>query len=160
MVQTFFTLTETDILTTLEKIVTQYVKTAIHHMHFSSVTQNGLKSIQAFAVRLQSVAVDCKFICPNCQHDLSPISIKDQFILGLTSKSQQRPTSCKPQNQPYCKLKLSKQLLRSSSDYKMAQSFLLRNISTTQQAKHIQTNYLLMMWKFYSQITRIKQRII
>lgn len=87
MVQTFFTLTETDILTTLEKIVTQYVKTAIHHMHFSSVTQNGLKSIQAFAVHLQSVAVDCKFIYPNCQHDLSPISIKDQFILGLTSKS-------------------------------------------------------------------------
>ena len=79
-VQNFFILAEVDILTTLEKIVTHQANPAIHYMHFSSCTQNGQESIQDFAVRLQSV-VECEFKCPNCEHDLSPISIKSPIDL-------------------------------------------------------------------------------
>ena len=41
------------------------------------------KENQSFLIQLKSAAKDCEFTCPNCNTDLQPNHIKDQFIRGL-----------------------------------------------------------------------------
>ena len=74
---------ETTLLTTLESIVTKRVNPTIHRMTFASILQQEHESIQDFAIRLRSAAVNCEFSCPNCVTDLSKFHIKDQFVRGL-----------------------------------------------------------------------------
>ena len=54
-------------------------------MHFGNITQSPSESIQDYTVRLKSAAIDCEFSCPECQHDLAPLHVKDQFIRGLSN---------------------------------------------------------------------------
>ena len=42
-----------------------------------------------YTVQLKSTAIDCKFSCSNCQLDLVPIHVKDQFICGLFNNTLQ-----------------------------------------------------------------------
>jgi len=85
----FFTLNEDAILTTIEKIVTQQSNPSVHRLAFSNISQSETESIKDFLVRLKSTAKDCEFQCPNCQHDLLPLNVKDQFIRGLSNSMLQ-----------------------------------------------------------------------
>ena len=85
----FFTLNEDAILTTIEKIVTQQSNPSVHRLAFSNISQSETESIKDFLVRLKSTAKDCEFQCPNCQHDLLPLNVKDQFIRGLNNSMLQ-----------------------------------------------------------------------
>ena len=82
-VPNFFTSTEEDLLKILEKIVTKQSNPAVHRLTFSNVYQSDNESIKDYLVRLKTIALDCEFSCPNCQHDLLPTHVKDQFIRGL-----------------------------------------------------------------------------
>ena len=77
----FFASDETTLLA--KAIVTKRVNLTIHWMTFASIIQDEHESIQDFAIKLRSAAVDCEFSCPNCVTDLSKFHIKDQFIRGL-----------------------------------------------------------------------------
>ena len=83
----FLKLNEGDALKVLEPIVTVRSNPAVHRKAFGELVQEENQTIKNFVVRLRSVATDCAFQCPNpvCQHDLSSINIKDQFIRGLNN---------------------------------------------------------------------------
>ena len=38
---------------------------------------------------LRAIGTDCNFSCPHCEHDLSDIYIKDQFIRGIANEALQ-----------------------------------------------------------------------
>ena len=73
------------LLDMLKVLVTQKSNPMVHCISFSLVVQSGNESIQNYLVQLQSEAWDCDFICPNCNHDLSSVYIKDQFIRGIAN---------------------------------------------------------------------------
>ena len=79
----FFTMDETEILNTLEKIVTRQSNPSVHRLTFSNITQSDNETIHAFLIRLKSSAQDCEYSCPSCKFDLSSLHVKDQFIRGL-----------------------------------------------------------------------------
>ena len=85
----FFTTNPGKLLDMLEALVTQKSNPMVHRISFSSISQNDNESMQSYLIRLQSEARDCNFICPNCNHDLSNIYIKDQFIRGLANDALQ-----------------------------------------------------------------------
>ena len=87
----FLTLNETDALEVIEPLVTVRSNPAVHRKAFGELTQSENQSIKNFVVCLRSAATDCAFQCPNpaCQHDLSSINIKDQFIRGLHNSTLQ-----------------------------------------------------------------------
>ena len=87
----FLELDETAALKAIEPIVTVRSNPAVHRKAFGEILQDENQSIKNFVVRLRSAATDCAFQCPNpaCQHDLSPINIKDQFIRGLNNNTLQ-----------------------------------------------------------------------
>ena len=76
-------------LKTIEKIVTKLSNPAIHRFHFSELLQTECESIKDFLVRLNSIAKDCEFECPNCSHDLTSTNVKDQLIRGINNSSLQ-----------------------------------------------------------------------
>ena len=85
----FLTLGQDAIMDILEKIVTKRSNPTVHRMSFSSIVQSENESIKDFFVRLNSSAKDCEFTCPNCQYDLLPVNVKDQFTRGLRNSTLQ-----------------------------------------------------------------------
>ena len=55
----------------------------VHRITFTSISQHKDESIQQYLVCFRATATDCNFSCPHCEHDLSDIYIKDQFIRGI-----------------------------------------------------------------------------
>ena len=80
-----FSVTEETLLKTIEEIVTKHSNPTVHRMHFGSLTQEPNETVKEFLIRLKSAAKDCEFTCPNCNTDLQPIHVKDQFIRGLSN---------------------------------------------------------------------------
>ena len=85
----FFNTSPNKLLDMLEVLVTQKSNPMVHWISFSLIVQSGNESIQNYVVQLRSVAQDCCFICPNFNHDLSNVYIKDQYILGIADKALQ-----------------------------------------------------------------------
>ena len=79
---------ETQLLETLEQIVTKKSNPTVHRLHFSSLHQSETEPIEEF-VCSKSIAPDCKCTCPNFQHDIQEQHIKDQFIRGLFNETLQ-----------------------------------------------------------------------
>ena len=52
-------------------------------------TQGEDEPIQSYLVRLRATALDCNYMCPACEHDLSDIYFKDQLIKGVASDALQ-----------------------------------------------------------------------
>ena len=67
----FFSLSETEMLDSIEKIVTKRVNPAVHRMNFHNMMQGETESIQDFHTRLSSTAVDCESTCPECEVEIS-----------------------------------------------------------------------------------------
>lgn len=85
----FFTTNPDKLLEMTEALVTQKSNPMVHRMTFASISQHEDEPIQQYLVRLRSTAIDCNFSCPNCDHDLSDIYIKDQFIKGISNDTLQ-----------------------------------------------------------------------
>ena len=79
-------LPEDELLETIQLIVTKQTNPAVHRMNFRKIVQQENETIKEFTVRLRSAAIDCEFSCPSCEADISPPSIKDQFISGLNNE--------------------------------------------------------------------------
>ena len=45
--------------------------------------------MQNYLTRIRSAAVDCEFLCPECDLDISRIDIRDQFIQGIYNETLQ-----------------------------------------------------------------------
>ena len=88
-VSEIFQLFETDLLKSIESVVTKRSNPTVHRMHFGNITQSPSESIQDYIVWLKSTAIDCGFSCPRCQCDLVPPHVKDQFISGLFNNTLQ-----------------------------------------------------------------------
>ena len=82
----FFT-TDPDRL--LEALVTQKSNPMVHQITFASMSQHEDKPIQQYLVCLRATATDYNFSCPCCEHDLSDIYIKNQFIRGIANDALQ-----------------------------------------------------------------------
>ena len=85
----FLSLGETEAMKVIESTVTVRVNPAVHRKSFGEMRQGETETVKAFVVRLRSAACDCAFQCPSCEHDLSPINIKDQLIQGLVNSTLQ-----------------------------------------------------------------------
>ena len=85
----FLTFDEARALEVIETIVTVSANPAVHRKAFGDLFQGESESVKSFVVRLRSSACDCAFQCPNCEHDLSDVNIKDQFIRGLNNTTLQ-----------------------------------------------------------------------
>ena len=81
----FFTLSEKKMLETIENIVTKRINTAVHRKNFRNIVQED-ETIQNYLTRIRSAAVDCEFVCPECDLDISRVDIKDQFTQGLRNE--------------------------------------------------------------------------
>ena len=57
----------------------------VHWITFASKSEHEDKSIQQYLVHLRATAIDYNFSCPHCEHDLSDIYLKDQFIRGVAN---------------------------------------------------------------------------
>ena len=84
----FFSLDETEMLETIQGIVTKRVNPTVHRMNFSNIQQDD-SSIQDFHTRLRSAAVGCEFTCPHCELDISDSHIRMQFINGISNEMLQ-----------------------------------------------------------------------
>ena len=82
---TFLELNELDALACIEDLVPKLAKPTVNRKNFHSIKQNDNETIQEFVIRLKTAAPDCEFSCPNCNHDLSHLNIRDQFIIGLNN---------------------------------------------------------------------------
>ena len=67
----------------------------VHHLAFASISQGEDEPIQSYLVRLRATALDCNYMCPACEHDLSDIYIKDQLIKGVASDALQTDLQAK-----------------------------------------------------------------
>ena len=85
----FFTTDPDRLLEMIEVLVTQKSNPMVHWTTFTSISQHEDKPIQQYLVRLRATATDCNFSCPCCDHDLSNIYIKDQFIRGIANGALQ-----------------------------------------------------------------------
>ena len=85
----FTSLTEKEMLDTIEAIATKKSNPTVHRLSFANIHQSEGETIQNFLIRLKSTAQDCENSCPNCDHDLQELHIKDQFIRGLQSETLQ-----------------------------------------------------------------------
>ena len=79
----FFVLSKYAIFELLEKIVTKRSNPTVHRLGFSNLAQSKGEAVKDFVTRLKSHARACEFACPNCQHDLVAINVKDQLVRGL-----------------------------------------------------------------------------
>ena len=78
----FFTLSEDQLLTTLETIVTQHSNPAVHHLKFTSLTQSENESIENFVVTLKSVVPDCEFTFPTATTTCKTLILKINLLKG------------------------------------------------------------------------------
>ena len=85
----FFTTDPDKLLEMIEVLVTQRSNPKVHWTTFASMSQHEDESIQQYLVRLRASATNCNFLCPYCEHDLSDIYIKDQFIRGIANDTLQ-----------------------------------------------------------------------
>ena len=85
----FTSLTEKEMLDTIEAIATKKSNPTVHRLSFANIHQSEGETIQNFLIRLKSTAQDYVYSCPNCDHDLPELHIKDQFIRGLQSETLQ-----------------------------------------------------------------------
>ena len=81
----FFDIELKDLLSEIEKVVTQRANPMIHRVAFANLSQGDSESIQGFVIRLRSSAKDCEFSCPKCKADISDTYIQDQFICGVNN---------------------------------------------------------------------------
>ena len=86
--QEFFNTNPNNLLDMLEVLVMKK-SNLIHQISFSSIIQSNNDSIQNYLVWLRSGAQDCNFICPNYDHNLSSVYIKDQFTQGIACNASQ-----------------------------------------------------------------------
>ena len=85
----FFNADPNKLLDMLEVLVTMKSNPIVHRISFSSIAQGDGEPVSDYLIRLKSGARDCNFICPNCDHDLSGIYVKDQFIRGIANDALQ-----------------------------------------------------------------------
>ena len=85
----FFNMNPSNLVDMLEVLVMQKSNPMVHRISFLSIIQSNNESIQNYLVQQQSGAQDYNFICPNCNHDLFSIYIKDQFIWDIGSDAVQ-----------------------------------------------------------------------
>ena len=85
----FFTLSEQDMIQTIETIVTKRSNPAVHHLNFATLSQSEGESMQKLYCTTKYVAQDCEYSRPFCQVDLQSIHVKDQFIRGLHNETLQ-----------------------------------------------------------------------
>ena len=85
----FFNADPSKLLDMLEVLVTMKSNPIVHRISFSSIAQGDGEPVSDYLIRLKSGARDCNFICPNCDHDLSGIYVKDQFIRGIANDALQ-----------------------------------------------------------------------
>ena len=85
----FFNADPSKLLGMLEVLVTMKSNPILHRISFSSIAQGDSEPVNDYLIRLKSGARDCNFICPNCDHDLSSIYVKDQFIQGIGNDALQ-----------------------------------------------------------------------
>ena len=80
----FFQKNEDVLLELLQKIATKRSNPSVHRLVlFSNIAQSDNEPVKDYMVRLKSAAKDCKFECSNCNFDLQPLNVRDQFICGL-----------------------------------------------------------------------------
>ena len=84
-----FSVSEKDLLKSIEETVTKRSNPTVHRMNFAAITQNQHETVQDYLIRLKSSAPDCEFSCPGCNFDLQPNHIRDQFIRGLHNDTLQ-----------------------------------------------------------------------
>ena len=85
----FFNADPSKLLDILEVLVTMRSNPIVHRISFSSIAQGDSEPVNDYLIRLKSGARDWNFICPNCDHDLSSIYVKDQFIRGIANDALQ-----------------------------------------------------------------------
>ena len=85
----FFSTDPSKLLGMLKTLVTRRSNPIVHRLTFASMSQGEDEPIQSYLVRLRATALDCNYMCPACEHDLSDIYIKDQFIKGVASDALQ-----------------------------------------------------------------------
>ena len=74
------------LLEMIEALVTQKSNSIVCQITFASMSQHEDEPIQQYLVCLKAIATDCNF---SCEHDLSDIYIKDQFIRGVANSTLQ-----------------------------------------------------------------------
>ena len=84
----FFNTNPSKLLDILEALVMQKSNPMVHRISFSLIVLTNNESVQNYLIQW-SGAQDCNFICPNSDHDLSSIQVKDQFIQGIANDMQQ-----------------------------------------------------------------------
>ena len=75
----FRTMSEVNLLQTIEGLVTEKTNPWLHRIKFADLTQHAPgEDIQSFYLRLQQHIPDCEYVCPNdqCNQDLSDEHIK------------------------------------------------------------------------------------
>lgn len=112
----FLELPEMEFLKLIEKIVTQRSNPTVYRMSFTSVTQTPEETIQQYLLRIKSIAPDCEFTCPNCNHDLQSLNVKDQFVRGLFNETLQAEILCKADQ-----LKTLEDVIKYSEAFQSAQ---------------------------------------
>ena len=85
----FFTTTPDKLLDMVEVLVTLRSNPIVHRLAFAFMYLEEDEPIQNYIVHLRAVAVECNFICPSCEYDLSDIYIKDQTIRGIANHTLQ-----------------------------------------------------------------------
>ena len=85
----FFNADPSKLLDMLEVLVTMKSNPIVHRISFSSIAQGDSEPVNDYLIRLKSGARDCNFICPSCDHDLSSMYVKDQFIRGIANDALQ-----------------------------------------------------------------------
>ena len=81
----FFNTNPNKLLDMLELI--QKLNPMVRRNLFSSIVQNDNESVQNYLILVQSGERDCNFICPNCNHNLSSIYIKNQIIRSIANNA-------------------------------------------------------------------------
>ena len=85
----FFTTDPDKLLEMIKALVTQILNPMGHWITFALMSQHEDESIQQYLFHLRAMATDYNFSCPHCEHDLSNIYIKDQFVRGIANSTLQ-----------------------------------------------------------------------
>ena len=93
----FFSLQTSDLMDSIEKVVTRKANPLVHRVAFASMCQGDNESIQQYVIRLRASAKDCNFACPACHTDIADQYIKDQFVCGISNKTLQTDILAKAQ---------------------------------------------------------------
>ena len=76
----FFSTDPSKLLGMLKTLVTRRSNPIVHRLTFASMSKGEDEPIQSYLVRLKATALDCNYMCPACEHDLSDMYIKDQRV--------------------------------------------------------------------------------